>query len=211
MSTLRPQADQIRQTTATALTLATDIRSVDSLPRVYVAEMIAVRLYSLFEAIIEDSACRLICGAKYCDGSSPRLQRPHPTRGFERARDAMRTFERPKPEKEKFQLRWGRAREIRKNLEYLFPPREHFIDTVVGHGQFISDLRKMRNHIAHGSVGTRRKFDEVVRNYYGANVNAITPGKMLLSSRFSPQRRILLETFCQRTRIILLAAIKGQS
>ncbi len=206
MSTLRPQADQIRQTTATALTLATHIRSVDSLPRVYVAEMITVRLYSLFEAIIEDSACRLICGAKYCDGSSPLLQRPHPTQGFERARDAMCTFGRPDPEKEKFQLRWGRAREIRKNLEYLFSPREHFIHTVVGHGQFISDLRKMRNHIAHGSVGTRRKFNEVVRNYYGANVNAITPGKMLLSSRFSP---LLLEQFCRKTQIILLAVIKG--
>ena len=205
MSTLLPQADQIRRTTKTALTLVSRLQSVDSLPRLYVAEMIAVRLYSLFEAIIEDSACRLICGAKYCDGSSPLLQRPRPTRGFERARDAMRTFGRQDPEK--FRPRWGGAREIRKNLEHLFPTREHFIETIVGHGQFISDLRKVRNHIAHGNAGTRRGFDEVVRNRYGANVNAITPGKMLLSSHFSP---LLLKEFCQGTRIILLAAIKGQ-
>ena len=207
MSTLLPQADQIHRTTTTALTLASRLQSVDGLPRLYVAEMIAVRLYSLFEAIIEDSACRLICGAKYCDGSSPLLWRPRPTRGFERARNAMRTFRRPNPDK--FQLRWGKAGEIRKNLEHLFPTREHFIETIVGHGQFISDLRKVRNHIAHGNAGTRRRFDEVVRKYYGANVNAVTPGKMLLSSRFSPQRRILLERFCRTTRIILLAVIKG--
>ncbi len=206
MSTLLPQADQIHRTTATALTLVSGLQSVDDLPRLYVAEMIAVRLYSLFEAIIEDSACRLICGAKYCDGSSPLLQRPNPTRSFERARDAMRTFGRPASEKEKLRLRWGGAGEIKKNLEYLFPTNEHFIDTVIRHGQFISNLRKVRNHIAHGNTGTRRRFDEVVRKYYGANVNAITPGKMLLSSRFSP---LLLERFCRTTRIILLAVIKG--
>ena len=204
MPTLLPQADQIRYTIETALTLVTRLQSIDGLPRIYIAEMIAVRLFSLFEAIVEDSACRLICGAKYCDGSSPMLHRSRPTKGFERARDAMRTFNRPNPNK--FQLRWGKAADIKENLEYLFPVREHFIDTIVGHGGFISDLRKVRNHVAHGNAGTRRRFDEVVYNYYGANVNAITPGKMLLSSRFSP---LLLERFCKQTRIILLAVIKG--
>lgn len=204
MSTLRPQADQIRRTIGTALTLVKRIQSVDGLPRIYIAEMITIRLFSLFEAIVEDSACRLICGTKYCDGSSPLLQRSRPTRGFERARDAMRTFGRPTPNK--FQLRWSRAADIKENLEYLFPTKEHFIDTIIGHGKFISDLRKVRNHIAHGNAGTRHRFDEVVYNYYGANVNAITPGKMLLSSRFSP---LLLEQFCKQTRIILLAVIKG--
>ena len=197
------QADQIRRTTAKALTLVTHLRSIDRFPRLYVAEMIIVRLFALFEAVIEDSACRLICGSKYCDGASPLLQRPRPTQGFERARNAMRIFGRTDPHN---LLRWNKAREIRKNLEKLFPTNEHFVDTVVGHGQFISDLRKMRNHIAHGNASTRRKFDGVVRNYYGANVNAMTPGRMLLSSRFSP---LLLEQFCRRTQVILLTAIKG--
>ena len=157
----------------------------------------------MFEALVEDSACRLICGAKYCDGSAPSLQRSRPTHGFERAKNAMRTFSRREPHN---LLRWNKAREIKKNLEYLLPTTEHFIDIIVGHGQFISDLRKVRNHIAHCNAGTRKKFDQVTSNYYGASVNAITPGRLLLSNRFSP---ILLEQFCRKTKIILLTAIKG--
>ncbi len=115
----------------------------------------------------------------------------------------MKKFGRSKPLKN---LRWSKSSEIKKNLEFLFPQNEHFVDIVNGHGRFISDLRKVRNHIAHNSVGTRRRFNEVVSNYYGAPVNGMTPGRMLLSGRFSP---ILVEEFCRKTQIILLAAIKG--
>jgi len=115
----------------------------------------------------------------------------------------MRNFNRPSPHNK---LRWNKASEIKKNLKFLFPQNEHFVTVIDVHGQFISDLRKVRNHIAHGNVGTRRKFSEVVKNYYGASVNGMTPGRMLLSNRFSP---LLVEEFCRKTQIILLAAIKG--
>lgn len=203
MSTLSPQAAQIRTTTGTALTLVTQLPALNSVPRQYVAEMLVVRLFTLFEAVIEDSACRLVCGADYCDGTSSSLQRPRPTQGLQRARDAMRHFGRADPHN---RLRWNKAGEIRKNLEFLFPTHEHFIDTIDGHGQFISELRKVRNHIAHNNHGTRRRFNEVVSNYYGASINGMTPGRMLLSNRFSP---IVVEQFCRKTQIVLLAAIKG--
>lgn len=203
MQTLSPQADHIIGTTRKTMALVEHLWSIDGIPRTYVAEMVVVRLFALFEATVEDAACRLVCGAKYCDGSSPQLQRSRPTQGFERARKAMSDFGRVEP---RTVLRWGKAGEIRKNLDQLFPMNEHFIDTIVGHGQFISDLRKIRNHIAHCAPGTRRKFDEVVRNQYGAKVNGMTPGRMLLSSRFSP---ILVEQFCRKTSIILLSAIKA--
>ena len=202
MPTLHLQADHIVQATKKAMILVRHLTTLGSLPRTYVAEMIVVRLFAHLEAVVEDSACRLVCGAQYCDGSSPALQRACPTRGFERARGAMATFGRT----ECRPLRWNKASEIRKNLDHLFPANEHFIGTIVGHGQFISDLRKVRNHVAHCTPGTRGKFDEVVRNYYGASVNGMTPGRMLLSSRFSP---LLLETFCLKTQIILLSAIKA--
>ena len=204
MSTLHPQADRIRHTTETALTLVTRLNSLDSLPRIYLAEMIVVRLFSLLEVIFEDSACRMICGTNYCDGSTPQLLRHRPTRSFKRARVAMLEYERSS--NSRIQLRWGRASDIKKNLENLFPADEHFINTITIYGSFISDLRKVRNHIAHGNARTRKRFDEVVRRHYGAKVNSITPGKMMLSSRFTP---LLLEQFCKETRIILLEVIKG--
>lgn len=203
MPSLTKQAALARNACDDALSLITKLRALDEIPRRYVAEMIVVRLFALFEAFVEDSACRLLCGATYCDGTHPALQLSRPTRGFERARDAMRTYARLKPHN---MLRWGKAGEIRKNLEYVFPAHEHFVNTLIGHGQFISDLRKVRNHIAHSNAGTRRDFSQVSANYYGAPVNGITPGRMLLSNRFAP---ILVEQFSLKTRIILRAAVKA--
>ena len=137
MPTLGPQADQVRSTVATALALVGRLRSLGDLPRRYVAEMIVVRLFALFEAVIEDSACRLVCGAAYCDGSVAALQRPRPTQGLVRARNAMSTYGRTDP---RWMLRWTAASEIRYNLEYLFPSNEHMVQTILGHGQFIADL-----------------------------------------------------------------------
>ena len=206
MSTLQRQAHQVKVTTTIAMQLVKGLQSQDSLPRIYLAEMIVVRLFALLQAVIEDSACRLICGAKYCDGSLPQLLRHRPTNGFERARKAMRFFNRSNPDG--LHLRWISASTIKENLQHLLPANEHFISTIDGHGQFISDLRKVRNHIAHGNVKTRKSFDEVVRNNYGANVNTMTPGRMLLSSRFEPN---LIEQYCRSTKVILLAVVKDQT
>jgi hypothetical protein len=202
--TLINQANKVREETAEALALVNQLTSIaTTLPRQYVAELIVIRLFSLFEAIVEDAACRMTCGVQYCDGTAPVLLRPRPTKGFERARDAMRQYDRNVPRTE---LRWNRAREIALNLEKLFGRNEHFVAILLGYGGFISDLRKVRNHIAHGNEGTYKRFQEVVTRHYGAHVPGLTPGRMLLSSRFSP---ILVEQFCRQTNAILKAALRG--
>jgi hypothetical protein len=198
------QAAKVQVETTAALALVSQLTTIETrLPRQYVAELIVVRLFSLFEAIVEDSACRMVCGARYCDGTSPNLLRPRPTRSFEQARDAMRKFGRTNQRNE---LRWNRANEIVSNLENLFSRNEHFVATLLGHGIFISDLRKVRNHIAHGTKDTYQDFQAVVSNLYGARVPGLTPGKILLSSRFKP---ILVERFCRQTHTILSAALRG--
>ena len=196
------QASRVADAIADSLHLISQLSAVTSMPRRYVAELIVVRMFSLFEAVVEDSACRLVCGAPYCDGSVPALLRTRPCRGLDQARDAIRTFNRTSP---RF-VRWNRANEIVSNLEKLFPPSEHFVVTMVGHSGFLDDLRKVRNHIAHGNEGTHRHFQNVVAARYGAKVPGLTPGRMLLSSRFKP---LLLEQYCRQTGAILRAAIKA--
>ncbi len=185
MRTLAVQAKKVQSETTAALGLVAQLGLIEvMLPRQYVAELIVVRMFSLFEAIVEDSACRMICGVKYCDGTSATLLRPNPTRSFDKARDAMRHYGRTARRNE---LRWNRASEIAANLEMLLNRNEHFIDTIIGHGIFVSDLRKVRNHIA-------------------PRVPGLTAGKMLLSARFSPT---LVERFCRQTHAVLKAALKG--
>lgn len=204
MRTLAKQASWVQRDTTAALGLVAQLSAVGAhLPRQYIAELIVVRLFSLFEAIVEDCACRMICGVKYCDGSDGNLRRPRPTRGFDQARMAMQQYNRAHP---RHVLRWNGAGEIAANLETLYGRNEHFVATLLGHGGFISELRKTRNHIAHGNEGTHQPFQEVVFRYYGAVVPAMTPGRMLLSSRFKP---FLVEQFCIRTGAILRAAIRG--
>jgi hypothetical protein len=88
----------------------------------------------------------------------------------------------------------------------LLPRSEHFIATLLGHGIFVTDLRKLRNHIAHGNQGTHKAFQDVVSNRYGVRIPGMTPATLLLSPRFRP---ILLEEYCLSTRAVLKAAAKG--
>lgn len=203
MATLANYAKAVRDQTDEALALADRLSSIENMPRQYIAELLCIRLFALLEITIEDCACRLVSGAVYCDGASPQLSRPSPTHGAERAREAMRIYGRTKPRNK---LRWNKSSEIAENLEMLFPRNEHFVATLLGQGAFISDLRKIRNHIAHRNAGTREKFQQVVSAYYGAAIPSMTPGKLLLSPRFRPMK---LETMCRQTRTVLLAAIRG--
>lgn len=204
MAVLEPQKQRIVAETNKAFRLASTLSTIEGLSRQYVAELLVVRLFSLFEEITEEAACKIVCGANYCDGTTPALQRARPTRGLESARKAMSEYGRGADTRNI--LRWNKAGEIKENLACLVPATEHFISTMNGHGNFISELRKVRNHIAHRNRGTAKKFQHVVRHRYGANVNSMTPGKMLLSSRFRP---ILIEQYTRSVRIVLLAAIKG--
>ena len=203
MPKLENQAIRVRRVTDAALNLVGEFHLVTPLPRKYVAELLVVRLFSLFESVVEEVACRMVCGAVYCDGSPVVLQRERPCRGLDHARSAMKTFNRRQPKNE---LRWGKASDIAENLEMLFPRTEHFIATVLGHGIFISDLRKVRNHIAHGSQGTHKAFQDVVANRYGVRIPGISPAAMLLSPRFKP---LLIEQYCIQTRAILKAVIRA--
>ena len=194
-----PRVD--RQVDSALLLLAT-LPNLRGIERHYIAELIIIRVFALFESVVEESACRLVCGAIYSDGVTPQLMRTRPTRSFRRALDAMRRYNRTKPRI----LRWNKPAEIRANLDMLLCSSEHFTTTFRAHGHFLADLRKVRNHIAHANPRTRTKFQQVVLNHYGAKVPSLTPGRMLLSPRFNPS---LAEQWCRKTRIILRAALRA--
>ena len=193
----------IRQTNS-ALAIVGQLAEMKTMPRHYIAELLLLRTFALFESVVEESACGLVCGAAYCDGSLPSLLRPKPTRGFERARKEMQVYNRDKP---KFQLRWTKASDIRENLHFLFPHTEHFTTTLASHGTLIANVRKVRNHIVHRNSGTHKKFQEVVLQEYGATVPSIVPGRMLMSSRFSPS---LLDQWCRKLQIVAKETLRGE-
>jgi hypothetical protein len=203
MASLTPLVDRVHRQTSSALTLLATLPRLRGVSRHYIAELIVIRTFALFESIIEDAACRLVCGATYHDGTAATLLRPRPTHGIARARQAMSEYNRTAP---RTRLRWNKASEIRANLEELFPATEHFVITFHAHSAFVSDLRKVRNHIAHANAGTRIGFQQVVADYYGASVPALTPGRLLLSPRFVPT---VAERWCRQASIVLRAALRA--
>ena len=203
LASLRPQLQRTLDETGTALTVIARLAQPLDVPKQYIAELLLLRTFALFESVVEESACRLVCGAVYCDGSSPRLLRHRPAKGIDRARHIMQRYNRNEP---RDRLRWTTAAEIAANLDKLFPRGEHFTATILNHGQLIADLRKVRNHIAHRTPSTRKRFQEVVLQKYGATIPSITPGRMLISKRFSPP---LVEQWSRQVQIVTKTAIRG--
>ena len=110
---LRPQLDRSVAETTVALGLIARLVRGLPIPSHYIAELLLLRSFALFESVMEESACRLVCGASYCDGRMPQLLRHRPTKGIDKARLEMLWFNRDTPRN---RLRWTSASDIAANL-----------------------------------------------------------------------------------------------
>src|SRR5207249_2455104 len=105
---------------------------------------------------------KLLCGATYLDATHP--GRLVTARSMAGAVTAMKTHGRSKP---KNYLSWTKSKDIQDNLSLTLDAVDPFFAVVTKHGSLLSEMRFVRNHIAHGNSGTRSNFRKVVRQYYG--------------------------------------------
>jgi hypothetical protein len=85
---------------------------------------------------------------------------------------------------------------------------DHCISVMLNYGSFLTDMRYIRNHIAHRNDSTRDNFRTLVRRYYGATPPGITSGVLLLSPRVS-RPRPLIEIHILSARILIKDSVKG--
>ena len=174
--------------------LSRNLGALDSAYQKLVAEIALLRLFYITENAFFSVACKLLCGCLYVDGSAPVLLAPaSSTRAAERA---MRTHSRPKPR----DLKWSKAKEIKENLRFVMDASDHFVRSVDFHGTLIDEIRRIRNRIAHNNPRSRSNFQVVVRRYYGASLNHVTPGTLLLSPRHSPP---LIDSYLAQMAVLL--------
>jgi len=174
-------------------------KNTGSVPPAYrklISEIAVLRLFYLLENAFEGIACRLVSGASYADGLVPSLLIHCASRA--QAEHHMKTTGRQRPR----QLKWSRVKDIKENLEFVLTPSDHLIRTFDAHGAFIEELRCVRNRIAHNSRNARQNYRPVVKQHYGANLNAISPGTLLLSPRRSPP---LVDQYMIKSRILIKA------
>ena len=145
--------------------------------RKLVAEIVMVRLFLLTENTVGSICAKLLCGAHYLDGTAP--QTMVQASSTSSARVAMLQFRRPNPKR---QLSWTQSKEIRDNLKHTVQPSDPVFVVVRNHASELTEMRYVRNHIAHKNNTTRENFRKVIRQHYGGLKKGVTPGLLLLTN-----------------------------
>jgi hypothetical protein len=188
-------ADKLRALAQTVGVLAPEYRQM-------LAEMMTMQAFYLFELAIEDIAAKLVCGARYGDGSNPALM--HNARSIDDALIAMRTLGRAKA---KGILKWNKTKEINGNVRYMMPSAEAFCAACRNHSARLNEIRIVRNHIAHGNQGTRAEFARVVQRRLGALPQRLPRPGLFVLREFAPGVPLLVE-FVVTLGVVLKDAAK---
>jgi hypothetical protein len=175
--------------------LANNLGPLGATYRKLVAEIVMLRLCSLMELAFESITVKVLCGAGYLDGSAPLVVVP--CRNKTMALTNMLSHGRSHPLRF---CKWNQVSEIRKNVQFLLGGGDTLLSTLLVNNAVIEEMRHVRNHIAHNVPGTRAKYAPIVRSYYGAALNSVTPGVLLLSPRQTP---LLLLQYITKARIII--------
>jgi len=169
--------------------------------RKLLAELVMLRLFDEFQDAIAGIALRLACGTPYADGTAPTLLTA-PARSIPGARQLYETVGRPK----QVNLRWSKTAFINDATRYVLDPSNAFNGVCNANALAISEMRAIRNRIAHSNAKSRAAFAQVVRRRYGATLNHMSPGLLLMSPRYSPT---LLEQYVGACRTITKGCAKA--
>jgi hypothetical protein len=202
MPRLEPEHRSFMQETDRLLRLLNSITSIEITHRRVIAEIIHLRLSILVENHLSVIIGKICCAATYLDGSAPLLLIAQESRA--RAYAAIKTLNRTND----FSVRWNNGRSIRRGIEHLIAANDHCVSVMLNYGSFLTDMRYIRNHIAHRNDSTRDNFRTLVRRYYGATPPGITSGVLLLSPRVS-RPRPLIEIQILTARILIKDLVKG--
>lgn len=159
-----------------------------------IAELVMMRMFDELMEALSGVAVRLACGAPYADGSAPSLLVPPASTTI----NAIYLFEHHNRSRRQY-VKWSRAAYINDTTRYVIDPSDSFRVACSRHGGILGEMQGVRNRIAHGNGNARTAFGRVVLRRYGASLNHVTPGMLLITPRFSP---ILLFQYITAARVI---------
>ena len=145
-----------------------------------ISELVAVRLAVALENCISQSLYRVAAGKPMCSGRVASLNVvPF---GQKLAQSAVRTG----CSKEGNIRSWLDSSELTARMIHIVHEDDMILSRIRAHGGTFADLRKIRNHIAHGNRVSFTGFQQIVLRVYGAKLNHVTPGMLLLTKRAKP-------------------------
>jgi len=201
MARLDPELRSFTEETDRLLALLASINPMASLHRKLIAEVVHLRLAILVENHMKIVISKLCCGTCYLDGSTPSLLVQQ--RSAAAAVNAMKTLNRTKA----INVSWNDGPSIRTGVEHIVDPTDHCVTVLRNFGSHFTEMRYIRNHIAHRNEGSRSNFRKLVRTYYGANVPGISSGLLLLSPTVSVPP--LIEVHIRKSRTLIKDLLKA--
>jgi hypothetical protein len=171
--------------------------------RKFIAEIALLRLAILIENSMRSVFCKISCGATYINGNLP-IVLAH-QRNIPAAISAMRNLSRPRF---RYSLPWNDGAEIRDNIQFVIDPADGCHQALKNYAGFLTEIRWIRNHIAHRNDNSRNNFVKLIRRYYGAKVPGVTCGNLLVSPRVS-RTRPLLETHIITANVMMKDIVRA--
>ena len=142
-----------------------------------IAEVVMLRLFSILEHAIADTALKLACGATYNNGRTPNILLP--CRSKVEATNKMLTA-RPRGHRIQY-LKWTREDFIEKSIRYVLDVGDAFFVNIQNNSILLNEMRVVRNEIAHRTKSTRQEYKTELQRIYGVNTN-LTIGAFLTST-----------------------------
>lgn len=177
MASIQVEVDRFVNETHALENLLSETGSLPPRQRKLIAELILIKLAVGFENCISQGIYRLAAGQPDLAGQT--VTRHSNPQTISSARSALLTGVRGAP--------WLNASDMCSCLLNVVPPTEPLLQRIRQHGVTVTTIRKVRNHIAHRNSNSSIKFREVVRQVYGAPLNHISPGTLLLTHRSGPR------------------------
>lgn len=161
----------------------------------FIAEIIMLRLFSILENCIIETAHKIACGAKYRNGNIPVLNLLCRSRN-----DANHQFKTYNRVKAKGYLQWAKANYVNDSVKEIIPDTEKYRISINNHGAILNEMRKIRNHIAHRTSSTHSDYKFVISSTFGAELK-IQPGAFLTSTKRLPNPKI--DEYIAKTKIVI--------
>lgn len=162
----------------------------------FVAEIMMLRIFSILEYTIRETAMRLACGVPYRDGVAP-THILHRCSSLNDAINNFKSYNRPNP---KLNLQFTNVSNTNDSIKYVIDNTETFCVSLRKYGTAFEEMRKVRNHIAHRTSSTGNGFKDVIRQKYGANLR-LKPSIFLVSTK--RQSRPIISEYLIIVRIII--------
>lgn len=166
----------------------------------FVAEVVLLRLFSIVEISLKETALKLACQAPYRNGTTPNLLKI--CRSLIDAENQFINYNRTNPAR----LSWTNSKFVKESVKKVIPANKPFRTNLVVHGLILDEMRKVRNHVAHRARSTYTNYMDVVNLTFGAKLN-IQPGPFLTSTKRIPRAKI--DYYISTAKIILNEITNG--